>query len=86
MLYSLLAIVLMAMDQRGHYVPRIRAMAEYAVEPVYHLVEWPVRALRNVYGQFQSRRFLRHQNKDLQEQLLAQQGDLQRMETLVEES
>ena len=65
MLYGLLAVVLMAMDQRGHYVPRIHSMAGNLVEPVYHVVEWPVRAMRNVFEQFQSRRTLRHENDSL---------------------
>jgi rod shape-determining protein MreC len=86
MMYSLLAIVLMAMDQRGHYVPRFRSTAEYLVEPVYHVVEWPVRALRNLFGQFQSRRSLRKENEALQQLLLNQQGALQRLQTLVEEN
>ena len=86
MLYGLLAVVLMAMDQRGHYVPRIRSLAEFAVEPVYHVVEWPVRALRNVYEQFQSRRSLRNANEGLKRQLLAQQGALLRLATLEEEN
>jgi len=86
MLYGLLAVVLMAMDQHGHYVPRIRSMAMYLVEPVYHVVEWPVRAARNVFGQFQSRRSLRHDNETLREQLLSQQGALQRFAALVEEN
>ena len=86
MLYGLLAVVLMAMDHRGHYVPRVRSMAEYLVEPVYHVMEWPVRAMRNVYGQFQSRRSLRHENSDLKAQLLGQQGALQRLETVLEEN
>lgn len=86
MVYGLLAIVLMALDQHGHYVPRIRGMAQYLVEPVYHLVEWPVRAARNVFGQFQSRRSLRHDNESLKQQLLGQQGALQRFEALVEEN
>jgi rod shape-determining protein MreC len=86
MLYGLLAVVLMAMDQHGHYVPRIRSMAQYLVEPVYHIVEWPVRAARNVFGQFQSRRSLRHDNETLREQLLSQQGALQRFAALVEEN
>ena len=51
MLYGLLAVVLMAMDHRGQYVSRARDLAQYAVEPVYHLVEWPVSALRNLFGQ-----------------------------------
>lgn len=86
MVYGLLAVVLMALDQHGHYVPRIRGMAQYLVEPVYHLVEWPVRAARNVFGQFQSRRSLRHDNESLKQQLLGQQGALQRFEALVEEN
>lgn len=86
MLYGLLAVVLMAMDHRGNYVPRVRSMAQYVVEPVYHLVDWPVSALRNLFGQFQSRRALREQNEHLQQQLLGQQGSLQRLQTLEEEN
>jgi rod shape-determining protein MreC len=86
MLYGLLAVVLMAMDHRGQYVPRLRSMAQYAIEPVYHLVEWPVSALRNLYGQFQSRRSLRHDNKRLAQQLLSQRGALLRMQSLEEEN
>jgi rod shape-determining protein MreC len=86
MLYGLLAVVLMAMDHRGQFVPQVRSTVEYAVEPLYHVIEWPVRALRNLYGQFQSRRSLRHENEGLREQLLSQQANLQRLETLVEEN
>ena len=86
MLYSLLAIVLMAMDHRGRYVPKVRSVLENAVEPVYHVVEWPVRALRNLSGQFQTRRSLRHENESLRQELLAQQADLQRLDTLTEEN
>lgn len=86
MMYGLLAVVLMAMDQRGHYVPRLRSMAGYLVEPVYHLVEWPVSATRNLFGQFHSRRHLRHENERLREQILTQQGELQRLDTLQEEN
>ena len=46
MLYGLLAVVLMAMDQRGNYVPMIRSAAGNLAEPVYHLVDWPVSAAR----------------------------------------
>ena len=86
MLYGLLAVVLMAMDQRGHFVPRIRSLALYLVEPVYHVVEWPVRAARNVFGQFQSHRSMRHENETLKQQLLRQKGILQRFEALSEEN
>jgi rod shape-determining protein MreC len=86
MLYGLLAVVLMAMDQRGHFVPRIRSLALYLVEPVYHVVEWPVRAARNVFGQFQSHRSMRHDNEILKQQLLRQKGVLQRFEAMSEEN
>jgi len=86
MLYGLLAVVLMAMDHRGQYVPRIRSVAQYAVEPVYHVVEWPVRALQNLSAQFQSRRSMRHENEQLKRRLLGQQAELQRLQTLVEEN
>ncbi len=86
MIYGLLAVILMAMDQRGQYVSRVRGMALYLVEPVYHVVEWPVRAARNVFGQFQSRRSLRHDNQALRQQLLSQQGELQRFTALLEEN
>ena len=86
MLYGLVAMVLMAMDQRGHYVPRIHSAAGYLVEPVYHVVEWPVRATRNLFTQFQSRRSLRHENQKLRVLLLNQEGALQRLDTLTEEN
>jgi rod shape-determining protein MreC len=86
MLYGLLAVVLMAMDHRGNYVQRVRTAAGHAAEPVYHLVAWPVSALRNLFSQFQSRRSLREENSDLSQRLLAQQAALQRLDTLEEEN
>ena len=86
MLYSLLAVVLMALDQRGHYVPKARSAAELLVEPAHHVVEWPVRALRNLFTQFQSRRSLRHENDRLKNQILSQLVALQRLDTLNEEN
>lgn len=86
MLYGLLAAVLMAMDQRGHYVPRMRSAIEYLVEPVYHVVEWPLDATRNLFTQFQSRRSLRHENDRLRMQLLSQEAAIQRLAALAEEN
>ena len=86
MLYGLLAVVLMAMDHRGQYVPKVRSVAENAVEPFYHLVEWPVTATRNLVEKFESRKKLRQQVEILQEQLLLQRADLQRLDTLYEEN
>jgi rod shape-determining protein MreC len=82
MLYGLLAVVLMAMDHRGNYVPRVRSIAQHAIEPVYHAVEWPVKTLHNLLGHFQSRSALLEENDRLTQQLLAQQGALQQLQTL----
>lgn len=86
MMYVLLAIVLMAMDHRGKYVPRLRAQADYLVEPIYHLVEWPVRALRGTWNFFQNTQSLIRKNDDLAAELLAQQSELQRFAELNEEN
>ena len=86
MLYVLMAIVLMAMDHRGQYVPRVRAVAVTVMEPVYHLVEWPVLALREVYGFFQGTQSLRRENEKLQARLLEQKGALQRLDAMTQEN
>ena len=86
MLYSLLAIVLMAMDHRGQYVPRLRTLANHVVEPIYHVVEWPVEALRGIFSFFQGTSSLLRENEGLQRRLLAQQAELQQAESLREEN
>jgi len=86
MMYVLLAIVLMAMDHRGQFVPRLRAQANYLVEPIYLVVEWPVRALRGTWNVFQNTQSLIRRNDELADQLLAQQADLQRFADMNEEN
>ena len=86
MLYGLLAVVLMAMDHRGHYVPRLRSLAQHAVEPLYLLIEWPQQALRDVSGYFRSQHALLQEQDRLSRELLARQGELQRLQTLEEEN
>jgi rod shape-determining protein MreC len=86
MLYGLLAIVMMAMDQRGQYVPRVRHLAGYLVEPLYYIIEWPVLAARDVFGFFRSSSVVAGENDRLREQLLVLRGDLQRLQTLSDEN
>lgn len=86
MLYGLLAIVLMAVDQRGHYIPRMRAVIGTVFEPLYHAVDWPVRTAESVASEMRSRDELQGRNDQLRAALLAQEADLQRLETLVEEN
>ena len=86
MMYILLAIVLMLMDQRGHYVPRIRSAMELAFEPVFHIVGWPGKALESLDRHTRARRELRTENKQLQQQLLRIEGSVQIQAALQQEN
>jgi len=86
MLYGLIAVVLMAMDHRGQYVPRFRQFANHFVEPVYHAVEWPVRALREVFEFVRSAQSLRRENDAYRKQLLRKEAETQRMEAVLGEN
>ena len=86
MMYILLAIVLMLMDQRGHYVPRIRSAMELAFEPVFHIVGWPGKALESLDRHTRARRELRAENKQLQQQLLKIEGSVQIQAALRQEN
>ncbi len=86
MMYILLAIVLMLMDQRGHYVPRIRSAMELAFEPVFHIVGWPAKALESLDRHTRARRELRAENKQLQQQLLKIEGSVQIQAALQQEN
>lgn len=58
MFYALLAISLMALDHRGRYVDRARAVAEQVVEPLFWTVELPFRGAEQLSEGLQSRRAL----------------------------
>ncbi|KAA9131021.1 rod shape-determining protein MreC [Marinihelvus fidelis] len=86
MLYLLLSVLLMAMDQSGRFIPRIRAALDYAVEPVYLLAELPARALRGVAGYSRSWSRLAAENERLESQVLGQSAQMLQMAALVEEN
>jgi len=86
MMYLLLAIVLMMMDQRGHYVPRIRGVMELAFEPVFHVVGWPAEALQYLDQLARARRELIAENQRLQQQVLKIAGSVQTQAALQQEN
>ena len=86
MLYILLAIVLMLMDQRGHYVPRMRSAMELVFEPVFHLVGWPAEAIQSMGQHSRARSELIDDNRLLEQQLLNAAGLLQTMDALQQEN
>jgi len=86
MMYILLAIVLMSMDQRGHYVPRIRSTIEQAFEPVFYMVGWPARTWQSIRQNSRSRQHLITQNRDLSRLLLDTAGSVQTQAALQQEN
>ena len=86
MVYILLAIVLMSMDQRGHYVPKIRKAMELVFEPVFYTVALPARTLRTLGQKSSERQELIAQNRQLLKQLLDTAGSVQTQAALQQEN
>jgi len=86
MIYILLSIVLMFMDQLGHYVPRIRSAMELAFEPVFHVVAWPSKALQSLEVRTRERNDLIAENQQLLQQLLKVSGSVQTQAALQQEN
>jgi rod shape-determining protein MreC len=82
MIYMLLAVVLMAMDQSGNFVPRMRASIAYLIEPVYLVAELPARALRGLRTYTRSYATLADENRLQADRLLQQQAQMQRLAAL----
>lgn len=86
MIYILLAIVLMFMDQIGHYVPRIRSAMELVFEPVFHVAGWPASAFQSIELRTRERNDLITENQQLLQQLLKVSGSVQTQMALVQEN
>lgn len=86
MMYMLLAVVLMSMDQRGQYVPKVRSTMELAFEPIYALVGWPSQAWQSLAEQFAARNELIEDNQQLNQALLKNAGAIQRLAALEQEN
>ena len=86
MLYCLAAVLLMAMDQRGQYVDRVRSAASLLVAPVYQLVEWPFAAADRLRSDLRLREELETELMMLRQLLAAQQVEQQRLDGLDREN
>lgn len=86
MMYLLMSVVLMAMDYRGHYVPRLRSAIEAGFEPVYHLIGLPSRAVKAVSEYSRSYQDLLEEHRELSEAILLQSGSIQQLRALQEEN
>ena len=86
MIYILLSIVLMFMDQFGHYVPRIRSAMELAFEPVFHVAGWPAKAFQSLELRTREHNDLVAENQQLIQQLLKVSGSVQTQTALQQEN
>jgi rod shape-determining protein MreC len=86
MIYILMSIVLMFMDQFGHYVPRIRSAMELAIEPVFHVVGWPSKAFQSLELRTRKHNELVAENQQLIQQLLKVSGSVQTQAALQQEN
>jgi rod shape-determining protein MreC len=71
MFYALLAISLMALDHRGGYVERVRALADRAVEPLFWAVDFPFSGFRAIAAHFRDQ-------AELSRRLTAMEAELDR--------
>lgn len=86
MMYILLAVVLMSLDQRGQYIPKIRSTMELGFEPVFMLVGWPSRAWRALGEQSTARNELIADNQKLNQEVLKSAGSIQTLAALEQEN
>lgn len=73
-------------DSRSDYMSRVRYYVAFVVTPLHYVAELPGRGLNLVGGLFETRNQLQRENARLQEQLLLQQYQLQKLEHLTAEN
>lgn len=86
MLYLMFSVVLMAMDQRGQYVPKIRSAIEAGLEPVYHLVGFPSRLVDAISQYSRSYTDISEENTALKREMLDQLAGVQQLQALQQEN
>ncbi len=83
---SLLSLVLMFADSRFDYLSRLRYYASMAVTPLHYVAGLPRRAVDDMLGTVRSRDELADENARLQDQLMMQQYQLQKLDYLAAEN
>ncbi|MDT8437677.1 MAG: rod shape-determining protein MreC [Wenzhouxiangellaceae bacterium] len=86
MAYALLAISLMTLDHRGHYVERVRAQALQLAEPIYHLVDLPFRLARQLQTHLLRQQILANQRDALTTTLMQLRAELVQFDDLQREN
>ena len=86
MAYSLAAVLLMALDQRGAYNLKIRQSLATLVSPIHMLVDLPSEVVGLVSKNLANRNTLQLKNQQLENRLLKQQVQLSQFESLQDEN
>ncbi|MGM0658358.1 MAG: rod shape-determining protein MreC [Pseudomonadota bacterium] len=86
MFYSLLAISLMALDYRGQYVDRIRAVSGYVVEPVLWAVDLPFSGVERFASIWRDRTETQRRIRELERELVRTRARLSRVPDLETEN
>jgi len=77
--YLAIASILMVLDYRGQWLPKVRYGAAIVVEPIYHLAGLPASGLRAARVAFADRTKLTDDNRQLRAELLLANARLNRM-------
>ncbi|MEO8671735.1 MAG: rod shape-determining protein MreC [Tahibacter sp.] len=84
--YLSMALCLMVVDHRGHYLGRIRQSMHLLIEPAYRIAALPADAARTVRLAISDRSALTTENQRLREALLLAQARLNRMGAVAEQN
>lgn len=84
--YALVAIFLMALDHRGHYLDRFHEAVRHITEPVLLAIDAPIRWAGAGSDWLQSTQSLLQEKKDVNETLRQHQAAVLRLDALAEEN
>jgi rod shape-determining protein MreC len=84
--YLSLACVLMVLDHRGGWLPRLRYGGSMVIEPLYRLAGLPSQGFHAATVAFADRKALTDQNQRLREDLLLANAKLNRMASVAEQN
>ena len=76
--YGMIAIFLMALDFRAHYLDNVRSIAAHLLIPLYQVVDWPQKKLADVADSLRLHDQLRSELKQSEQERLQLQAQLLR--------
>lgn len=84
--YLALAVIVMVIDNQGHWLEKARSKASLLIEPIYRVAALPSDVARSVGTAVTSQQNLIDENRDLRQSLLLAQVRLNRLNTLSDQN